>query len=92
MLRVQIDFPSGVQRFATEDLDYDGQFWDGRIINGFDLKRIFSYSDKTGNRARSISIQLDNNDSFLNTTQADDGLLNQLVTLYYDEGDTVTKL
>ena len=80
-----------VYRFASEDLDYDGKFWEARILNEFEIQRVFSWSEKTTNRRRSVSIDLDNHDKLLNGIHETWDLLNKKFILYFDDGSNLTK-
>lgn len=91
MLRMEMIVGSTTYRFASEDVDYGGYFWEARLHNSFDIQRAFSFTDKTGNRRRQIAIVLDNNDQLFNTIEDTYGILGKNVTLYFDDGNNLTK-
>jgi hypothetical protein len=91
MLRAELVVGGQVYRFASEPLDFGGYYWEPRINNPFEIQRVFSHVDKTGNRRRTIQITLDNNDKFFNAIHETYSLLNKQVALYFDEGNNLTK-
>jgi len=86
MIRIHAIIGGTTYYFGTEPLDYDGKYYEPRITNSFNISNYFSYSDKTGNRIRSLQIMLDNRDGYFNSIESDDGLLNSVFALYYGDG------
>lgn len=83
---------NGIYYFATEALDYNNIYWESRIVEPFEIERFFEIESDTTNRIRTVSVQLDNSDKFFNRFISDTTtLLNNLMTLYYDDGNGVTK-
>ena len=103
MLRIKFDYKritdnqgnstSATYYFATEALDYDNKYWEPRISESFEIERFFDITAETANRIRTLSVTLDNNDKFFNQfATSDKTLLNNTMTLYYDNGNNVTKV
>lgn len=83
---------NGIYYFASESLDYDNIYWDSRIVEPFEIERFFEIESDTANRIRTVSVQLDNHDKYFNRFISDTTtLLNNQMTLYYDDGNGVTK-
>lgn len=91
MLRAALEVNGTTYRYANEPLDYANYYWEPRLTKNFDIERFFEVSDKVGSRKRSIQISINNRDKALNTIHATYSLLNKVITLYYDSGDTVSK-
>ena len=78
--------------FASESLDYDNIYWEPRITDSFDIERFFDIQSDTTNRIRTVQVHLDNHDGFFNQFMTSDTtLLNNMMTLYYDNGNGLTK-
>ena len=103
MLRIKFDYKritdnqgnstSATYYFATEALDYDSKYWEPRIIESFEIERFFDITTDTTNRIRTLSVTLDNSDKFFNQfVENGKTLLNNTMTLYYDNGNNVTKI
>lgn len=90
MIRIHAIIGGTTYYFGTEPLDYDGKYYEPRITNSFNITNYFSYSDKTGNRIRSLQILLDNRDGYFNSIETASGLLNSVFALYYGDGSDNT--
>lgn len=78
--------------FASEALDYQNIYWEPRIVDPFDIERFFDVQSDTTNRIRTVQVTLDNSDGFLNQFMTKTTtFLNNFMTLYYDNGNGVTK-
>ena len=83
---------NGDYYFASEALDYGNIYWEPRIVDPFDIERFFDVQSDTSNRIRTVSITLENSDGFLNQFMTKTTtFLNNFMTLYYDNGNGVTK-
>lgn len=83
---------NGDYYFASEALDYGNIYWEPRIVDPFDIERFFDVQSDTSNRIRNVSITLENSDGFLNRFMTKTTtFLNNFMTLYYDNGNGVTK-
>ena len=83
---------NGDYYFASEALDYGNIYWEPRIVDPFDIERFFDVQSDTSNRIRTVSITLENSDGFLNRFMTKTTtFLNNFMTLYYDNGNGVTK-
>jgi len=76
---------NGEYYFSTEPLDYNNIYWEPRITDFFEIEDFFNVELDTSNRIRTMSLNLDNNDKFFNKFMTKTtSLLNNLMTLYYD--------
>lgn len=91
MVRVEFIVNGTTYRFAGEDTDFGGYFWEQRIPKTFDISRSFDFdSDFKGKRVQ-FELSLSNTDGFFNSIHSNFSMLNKEFRMYFDNGSNKTK-